>query len=67
MAVRFDKLTLKSREAVQRARLQAQLAEAELRLRIDDAAKQRLVDEGFDPTYGAWPLKRVIRQWLANA
>jgi ATP-dependent Clp protease ATP-binding subunit ClpB len=51
---------------IQLRRLQAQLAEAELELRIDDAAKQRLADEGFDPTYGARPLKRVIQQRLAN-
>jgi ATP-dependent Clp protease ATP-binding subunit ClpB len=51
---------------IQLRRLQTQLAEAELKLRIDDAAKQRLADEGFDPTYGARPLKRVIQQRLAN-
>ena len=52
---------------IQIRRLQTQLAEAELTLKISDAAKQRLAEEGFDPAYGARPLKRVIQQRLANA
>jgi ATP-dependent Clp protease ATP-binding subunit ClpB len=51
---------------IQLRRLQAQLAEANLTLRITDAAKARLAEEGFDPAYGARPLKRVIQQRLAN-
>jgi ATP-dependent Clp protease ATP-binding subunit ClpB len=52
--------------AIQLRRLQAQLAEANLTLRITDQAKARLAEEGFDPAYGARPLKRVIQQRLAN-
>jgi len=48
-------------------RLERQLAEAELTLRISEAAKVRLAEEGFDPAYGARPLKRVIQQRLANS
>ena len=51
---------------IQLRRLQRQLAEAELTLKISDAAKERLAEEGFDPAYGARPLKRVIQQRLAN-
>ena len=51
---------------IQLRRLQAQLAEAGLTLRITDEAKARLAEEGFDPAYGARPLKRVIQQRLAN-
>ncbi len=51
---------------IQMRRLQAQLAEAGLTIRITDAAKKRLAEEGFDPAYGARPLKRVIQQRLAN-
>jgi ATP-dependent Clp protease ATP-binding subunit ClpB len=47
-------------------RLQTQLAEAQLTLRISEEAKARLAEEGFDPAYGARPLKRVIQQRLAN-
>ena len=35
-------------------------------LAISDEAKDRLAEEGFDPAYGARPLKRVIQQRLAN-
>ena len=47
-------------------RLERQLAEAELTLKISEPAKLRLAEEGFDPAYGARPLKRVIQQRLAN-
>ena len=33
---------------------------------MTDEAKKQLAEEGFDPTYGARPLKRVIQQRLAN-
>ncbi len=53
--------------AIQIRRLQAQLAEAELTLKVSEAAKERLAEEGFDPAYGARPLKRIIQQRLANS
>jgi ATP-dependent Clp protease ATP-binding subunit ClpB len=52
---------------IQLRRLQAQLAEAGLTIKVTDAAKRQLADEGFDPTYGARPLKRIIQQRLANS
>jgi ATP-dependent Clp protease ATP-binding subunit ClpB len=52
--------------AIQLRRLQAQLAEAGLTVRVTDAAQRRLAEEGFDPTYGARPLKRILQQRLAN-
>jgi ATP-dependent Clp protease ATP-binding subunit ClpB len=51
---------------IQLRRLEAQLSEAGLTLRITDEAKARLAEEGFDPAYGARPLKRIIQQRLAN-
>jgi ATP-dependent Clp protease ATP-binding subunit ClpB len=47
-------------------RLEAQLTEAGLSVRVSDAAKVQIADEGFDPAYGARPLKRIIQQRLAN-
>jgi ATP-dependent Clp protease ATP-binding subunit ClpB len=47
-------------------RLERQLAEAELTLQVSEAAREQLAEEGFDPAYGARPLKRVIQQRLAN-
>ena len=47
-------------------RLQTQMTEAGITLRVTDEAKRKLAEEGFDPAYGARPLKRVIQQRLAN-
>jgi ATP-dependent Clp protease ATP-binding subunit ClpB len=52
--------------AIQLRRLQGQLAEAALTIRVTDAARTRLAEEGFEPAYGARPLKRVIQQRIAN-
>jgi len=50
----------------QLGRLERQLTEAGLSLKITEEAKKQLAEEGFDPAYGARPLKRVIQQRLAN-
>ena len=47
-------------------RLEAMLVEAGLALSVTPKAKWQLAEEGFDPTYGARPLKRVIQKRLAN-
>jgi ATP-dependent Clp protease ATP-binding subunit ClpB len=52
--------------SLQLTRLEHQLTEAGLSVRVSDEAKRALADEGFDPAYGARPLKRVIQQRLAN-
>src|SRR3974390_2753831 len=46
--------------------LKARLAELELGLELDDAARDRLGEAGFDPVYGARPLKRAIQQQFEN-
>ncbi len=51
---------------IQLRRLDGQLSEAGIKLVVDGPAKRRLADEGFDPTYGARPLKRVLQQRIAN-
>jgi ATP-dependent Clp protease ATP-binding subunit ClpB len=51
---------------IQLRRLQIQLAEAGLTIQVSDEAKRQLAQEGFDPTYGARPLKRIIQQRIAN-
>ena len=35
-------------------------------LTLDDAARDRLGEAGFDPVYGARPLKRAIQQQIEN-
>jgi ATP-dependent Clp protease ATP-binding subunit ClpB len=46
--------------------LRARLREMELGLEVDDALLDKLVEVGFDPVYGARPLKRAIQQELEN-
>ena len=51
---------------IQLHQLQARLAERELALQLDDQALAMIVEAGFDPVYGARPLKRVIQQRIEN-
>jgi ATP-dependent Clp protease ATP-binding subunit ClpB len=51
---------------LQLARLRRQLAENQFELEVTDRAKDVLTQEGYDPVYGARPLKRVIQQRLQN-
>ncbi|MEM6300815.1 MAG: ATP-dependent chaperone ClpB [Pseudomonadota bacterium] len=46
--------------------LRARLLEKELDLEVSDAFLDQLVEVGFDPVYGARPLKRAIQQQLEN-
>jgi ATP-dependent Clp protease ATP-binding subunit ClpB len=47
-------------------RLEELLEEKELHLVITEAARNQIAASGYDPTYGARPLKRVIQQKLQN-
>ena len=51
---------------LQIARFQRLLAERKLALEITPAAKQLIVSEGYDPVYGARPLKRAIQRLVQN-
>ena len=48
--------------AIQLRHLQQLLAERKISLELDDSAKMWLADKGYDPAYGARPLKRVIQR-----
>ncbi len=50
----------------QLSRFKKRLAQRELALEISEDAKELLANLGFDPTYGARPLKRAIQQHLEN-
>ncbi|MCA8995744.1 MAG: AAA family ATPase, partial [Planctomycetaceae bacterium] len=52
---------------LQISRLQKQLAEHDYTLEVSDDAKTLLANEGYDPVYGARPLKRVIQNRLQNS
>src|SRR5436305_11083406 len=47
-------------------RLRARLAERKITLDVTDAAKEALAEAGWDPTYGARPLKRAIQRLVEN-
>jgi len=51
---------------VQLQRLLAMLAERNIQLVLDDSARQLLAREGYDPNYGARPLKRAIQTLIQN-
>jgi ATP-dependent Clp protease ATP-binding subunit ClpB len=46
--------------------LEQRLAKNEIALRLSDAALQKIAEAGFDPVYGARPLKRAIQQQIEN-
>jgi ATP-dependent Clp protease ATP-binding subunit ClpB len=46
--------------------LRRRLGERDISLTLDSAARDRLAQAGFDPVYGARPLKRAIQQQLEN-
>jgi len=52
--------------AIQLGHLQQRLAQADLALELSDQAMELLGNTGFDPVYGARPLKRAIQQELEN-
>jgi ATP-dependent Clp protease ATP-binding subunit ClpB len=51
---------------VQLRSLKKRLAQRNIRLVLDDDARQLLADEGYDPQFGARPLKRVIQHRIEN-
>ncbi|HHM11995.1 MAG TPA: AAA family ATPase, partial [Planctomycetaceae bacterium] len=51
---------------IQVRRLASLLEQQGLELKVTDAAQEAIANEGYDPVYGARPLKRVIQQSLQN-
>ena len=51
---------------IQLQMLSNRLAERELSLELSDEALTRIVEIGYDPVFGARPLKRAIQQWIEN-
>jgi ATP-dependent Clp protease ATP-binding subunit ClpB len=51
---------------VQLERLRAMLGERNIQLVLDDKARELLAREGYDPNYGARPLKRAIQTLIQN-
>ncbi|AHC33443.1 ATP-dependent chaperone ClpB [Pseudomonas fluorescens] len=51
---------------IQLGRLRSRLAERELSLELSREALDKLIAVGYDPVYGARPLKRAIQRWIEN-
>jgi ATP-dependent Clp protease ATP-binding subunit ClpB len=51
---------------IQLAVLEQRLAKMDMALQMSDAALQKIAEAGFDPVYGARPLKRAIQQEIEN-
>jgi len=67
--IRFRALTEDDFERIvdiQLRRLRDRLAERRLTLEVSDAARRWLAHEGYDPVYGARPLKRVIQRSISD-
>ena len=65
----FDRLARDDMDGIvtiQMARLLKRLASRKIELDLDDGARKWLADEGYDPVFGARPLKRVIQRALQD-
>jgi ATP-dependent Clp protease ATP-binding subunit ClpB len=65
----FDRLTdedLKKIVEIQLSRLTKRLAQQNITLKLNDSAKTLIAREGYDPVYGARPLKRAIQRYLLD-
>lgn len=63
----FDALTAKDLHSIvdiQMGSLRKRLAERRITLHLSDAAKDKLAELGYDPAYGARPLRRTISQYI---
>jgi ATP-dependent Clp protease ATP-binding subunit ClpB len=63
---RLDREQLRRIVEIQLQQLRARLAVRSITLEVDAAALDLLAEEGYDPTYGARPLKRVIQRRLQD-
>jgi ATP-dependent Clp protease ATP-binding subunit ClpB len=63
---RLDKSVMADIVDVQLQRLHALLNERGIAMTLDDSARALLAEEGYDPVYGARPLKRVIQREIQN-
>ncbi len=62
----LDRSDLEKIVDIQLGRLRRMLAERNLKLELTEAARRFLAGAGYDPTYGARPLKRAIQQYVQD-
>src|SRR5207247_8805723 len=57
---------LKKIVKIQLSRLTKRLAQQNITLKLSDSAETQIAREGYDPVYGARPLKRAIQRYLLD-
>ncbi len=62
----LDEKHIRSIARIQLAHLEKRLAAMDMKLRVDDAVLSELAHLGFDPVFGARPLKRAIQSTIEN-
>jgi ATP-dependent Clp protease ATP-binding subunit ClpB len=62
----LDEKHIKSIARIQLQQLEARLAKLQMNLQVSDAALAELAQAGFDPVFGARPLKRAIQTQIEN-
>jgi len=62
----LDEKNIMSIARIQLGYLEKRLASLEMKLEVSDAALAQIAAVGFDPVYGARPLKRAIQQMIEN-
>ena len=62
----LEKAQIKGIATLQIEILQSRLAKMDLKLELDDEAITTIIDRGYDPIFGARPLKRTIQRLLEN-
>jgi ATP-dependent Clp protease ATP-binding subunit ClpB len=62
----LNKSEIKEIAVIQLASLRKRLAEQDVELELTEAALDKIADAGFDPIYGARPLKRAIQMYIEN-
>ena len=62
----LDRKAIGSIARIQMRGLEQRLGKLEVKLAVDDKALEKVAEAGFDPVYGARPLKRAIQQQIEN-
>jgi len=62
----LDEKNIKAIARIQLGYLENRLAQLEMKLAVDDSALDEIAAAGFDPVFGARPLKRAIQSQLEN-
>jgi len=62
----LEKPHLKEIVTLMAEQLMKRLKEQEMDLELTDAAKEKITEEGFDPEYGARPLRRAIQKFIED-